>query len=47
MFSQEIMENFRQSLILMGQGMGGIFIGIILIMLIVLALGKWTSEDVS
>ena len=45
MFSEQTMIDLTKSLILMGQGMAGIFIGIILIMLIVLGLSKWTAEQ--
>ena len=45
MFSEQTMIDLAKSLILMGQGMSGIFIGIILIMLIVLGLSKWTAEQ--
>lgn len=44
MFGEQTMIDLTKSLILMGQGMGGIFIGIIVIMLIVIALGKFTAE---
>lgn len=45
MFGELSMVDLTKSLILMGQGMGGIFIGIIVIMLIVIALGKFTTES--
>lgn len=45
MFGEQTMIDLTKSLILMGQGMGGIFIGIIVIMLIVIALGKFTTES--
>ncbi len=44
MFSEETMTVFYATLKLMGQGMLGIFIGMILIMLTVYALGKITAD---
>ncbi|MCE5196206.1 MAG: hypothetical protein LLG09_03650 [Negativicutes bacterium] len=44
MFSEETMTVFYATLQLMGQGMLGIFIGMILIMLTVYVLGKITAD---
>ncbi len=45
MFNEQVLMDVNNSLILMGQGMAGIFIGIIVIMIIVIGLGKWTSTS--
>lgn len=44
MFSEETMAIFFATLKLMAQGMLGIFIGMILIMIVVYLLGKITTE---
>ncbi|NLN83218.1 MAG: hypothetical protein GX138_04700 [Firmicutes bacterium] len=45
MFSPEIMIDLEKSLILMAQGMAGIFVGITIIMLIVTILSIVTQEE--
>ena len=45
MFSPEIMIDLEKSLILMAQGMTGIFVGITIIMLIVTILSIETQEE--